>query len=224
MKEICSLVLANVKEFFAQYPEIETSDHGFDHACRVLNKARKIVSMSKANGIEDIDEDVAYLAAILHDVDDHKYFGTSDYANARRIMKECNVDADTIEKVVNCINQVGFSKNKFNPTDCIEAGIARDADRLDASGAFGVMRTFIYGASVGRPVEESIKHFSDKILHLHKHMCTDAGKELAKIIGKHSENFMMDLGMEYALSDGIKCYGEDPIEVADNLIKRYARR
>ncbi|MBR4421049.1 MAG: hypothetical protein IKS69_00770, partial [Erysipelotrichaceae bacterium] len=159
-----------------------------------------------------------------HDVDDHKYFGTEDYANARQIMSDRNIDPEIIEKVVHCIDQIGFSKNKYNPTDCIEAGIARDADRLDASGAFGIMRTFIYGASVGRPVEESIRHLSDKILHLHEHMETKAGAMLAEDIGKHAETFVMDLGMEYALSDDIRSYGNNAVEVADNLVERYEIR
>ena len=215
-------VFNNTQKFFAKYPEIEVADHGFDHAVRVYNKAMKICEFEDELPFpEKYDKLTVICAALLHDADDHKFFGSKDYDNARKIMKDSGVDQHRIDKVVHCIDQVGFSKNKYNKPDCFEAGVARDADRLDAIGAFGIMRTFVYGASEGRPVEESVRHCSEKILHLHEHMCTSGGGYLAKDIAKHGEDFMIALGEEYALSDNIKSYGNNAIQVADNIVTRY---
>jgi len=55
----------------------------------------------------------------------------------------------------------------------------QDADRLDAMGAVGVARTFAYGGEHGRPMEESVQHFYDKLLRLYDLLNTDAARRLA---------------------------------------------
>ena len=216
------ILIENTKEFFSQHKDIEVADHGFDHAMRVYNKAMKICAMNDELPFpEKYDKLTVACAALLHDADDHKFFESKDYDNARQIMKESGIDQSTIDAAVKCIDQVGYSKNKYNKPSSYEAGAVRDADRLDAIGAFGIMRTFVYGASEGRPVEESIRHCSEKILHLHEHMCTAGGSEIANDIAKHGQDFMIALGEEYALSDNVSSYGKNAIQVADNLVTRY---
>ena len=55
----------------------------------------------------------------------------------------------------------------------------QDADRLDALGAVGVARTFAFGGSHGRPLEDSIEHFHEKLLLLRDEMNTPAGRAMA---------------------------------------------
>ena len=50
---------------------------------------------------------------------------------------------------------------------------------LDALGAIGIARTFAYGGKHGRSLDDSIKHFHDKLLLLKDMMNTDTGKKLA---------------------------------------------
>ena len=77
--------------------------------------------------------------------------------------------------------------------------IVRDADRLDAIGAIGIIRTIEYGNSHNRKFyddnnlkyennrysfnessDTTLSHFYDKLLKLYDLMHTDAGKKLAR--------------------------------------------
>ena len=77
------------------------------------------------------------------------------------------------------INGVSFSKNGDRRPETIEGQIVQDADRLDAIGAIGIARTFAYGGKHGRPPEDSIAHFYEKLLLLKDRMNTAKGKEIA---------------------------------------------
>ena len=72
----------------------EHSGHDFWHSMRVYQNAMRI-----AWG-ETCDREVVALAALLHDVDDTKLFETRDYANARKMLKECGIDGDRAENVI----------------------------------------------------------------------------------------------------------------------------
>ena len=52
---------------------------------------------------------------------------------------------------------MSFSKNKGKKPGTLEGMIVQDADRLDAMGAVGIARTFAYGGSRGRSIEESVE-------------------------------------------------------------------
>lgn len=82
----------------------------------------------------------------------------------------------------------------------IEGKIVQDADRIDAIGAIGIARTFAYGGTIGRPLEDSIKHFYDKLLLLKEEMNTDAAKELAQ----KRHDYMTGFLEEYYSETGYK--------------------
>ena len=92
------------------------------------------------------------MAALLHDVDDSKYFPrqNSDFENARSILIASNVNASSIRQVLEMIDLVSCSKNGNHVPDWIgESGayhllIPRWADRLEAVGAIGVVRCYQY--------------------------------------------------------------------------------
>lgn len=149
--------------------------HGADHTMRVYRNAQQIMET-----YPEADRRVISLAALLHDVDDHKLFKTENNANARTFLEEAGLPIDEIDFICNIINAVSFSKNRGKIPETIEGKIVQDADRLDAIGAIGIARTFAYGGKVGRPLEDSIKHFYDKLLLLKDEMNTDAAKELAQ--------------------------------------------
>ncbi|MBR4970263.1 MAG: phosphohydrolase, partial [Paludibacteraceae bacterium] len=94
---------------------------------------------------------------------------------------------------------ISFSGGKSAGLKSLNVQIVCDADRLDALGAIGIIRTIEYGASKGRPFynEENLKcgrqgvlqedlpntslsHFYEKLLKLEGLMFTRFGKELAK--------------------------------------------
>ena len=148
--------------------------HDAAHTLRVWRNARLI-----AEGEPDCDLLIVSLAALLHDADDHKLFHTENNRNARAFLAENGVPADTVERICAAVNDVSFSRNRGRKPGSIEGEIVQDADRLDAIGAIGVARTFAYGGEHGRSLEDSVKHFHDKLLLLKDMMNTETAKRLA---------------------------------------------
>ncbi len=148
--------------------------HDAAHTLRVWRNARLI-----AEGEPDCDLLIVSLAALLHDADDHKLFHTENNRNARAFLAENGVPADTVERICAAVNDVSFSRNRGRKPGSIEGEIVQDADRLDAIGAIGVARTFAYGGEHGRSLEDSVKHFHDKLMLLKDMMNTETAKRLA---------------------------------------------
>jgi len=161
--------------------------HDADHSMRVYKNALRIAENETA-----CDMQVVSLAALLHDVDDHKLFETENQANARRFLEENQVPRQTIDRICDVIAAVSFSQNKGKVPDTPEGKIVQDADRLDAIGAIGIARTFAFGGEHGRPMAESIQHFHDKLLHLKALMNTETGRQMAEKRHAFLESFLKE--------------------------------
>ncbi len=161
--------------------------HDFEHTMRVYRNAMAIAET------EECDRRIVALAALLHDVDDHKLFDTTDNANARAFLNGRGVDPDSTERIIVAVNSVSFSKNRDRRPDTIEGCIVQDADRLDALGAIGIARTFSYGGRHGRKLSENILHFHEKLLLLKDMMNTGAAARLAE----ERHGFMLDFLLEW---------------------------
>ena len=148
--------------------------HDVEHTMRVYRNTLRI-----AEEEQGCDVEIAALAALLHDADDHKLFATKNNANARRFLQDNHVPEQTIDRICEVIDSVSFSRNRGKAPETPEGRVVQDADRLDAMGAIGIARTFAYGGEHGRPIGESIQHFYDKLLLLKDLMNTDKGKQLA---------------------------------------------
>ncbi|KAG8739324.1 hypothetical protein FRC10_005782 [Ceratobasidium sp. 414] len=149
---------------------------------------------------------VVELAALLHDVLDKKYVSALEAANPdiafrpffERIARHLDLLNDgRAELIVRIIKNVSWTtekklreEGKLEPwhDSCVELHCVQDADRLDAIGAFGILRTAAYSASVNRALHvppddprapsSSIGHFHDKLLHIHGRLKTPQGKVL----------------------------------------------
>lgn len=86
------------------------------------------------------------LASLLHDVDDHKYFKTKNYDNARFILGNVLRNEERIAKIVRMVDLVSFSKNgnQINEKDPIAYYFPRYADRVESIGLIGIYRTYLY--------------------------------------------------------------------------------
>jgi uncharacterized protein len=189
-------VVAAVKAFH----EHEGSGHDWQHIRRVCTTAGRLARE------ENADLNIVMLIALLHDVDDRKLTGDVNTEKtlpaARRIMTEAGIEADIVEKVLEGIGSIGFHKAlSGNIERSLEAKIVSDADQLDAIGAIGVARTFVYGAFKSRqmfdpdevPMEtftkeqyaankgSTVAHFFEKLLKLHRMMHTNAGRREGRI-------------------------------------------
>lgn len=105
--------------------------------------------------------------------------------------------AELISQVCGCVeftDKYSFSGHALDST-CIEARILRDADNLDALGAIGIARAFMFGGALGEPIwvenaevaevyepgttTSIVHHFHEKLLRVRDDMLTDAGRRMA---------------------------------------------
>ena len=168
-------IIENAKSYIEEIFSNNADGHDAAHSMRVYANAMKL-----AERYHECDNEVVALAALLHDVDDHKLFDTKDNANARAFLTSNDLGEKEIEQICVIINGVSFSKNRGMKPESIEGQIVQDADRLDAIGAVGIARTFAYGGKVGRSLDDSLQHFYDKLLLLKDMMNTEPARRLAK--------------------------------------------
>ena len=111
----------------------DKSGHGMDHINRVLDLSLKFALKENAN------LEIVSLIALLHDVDDYKLFGETDFYNAKEI-------------VLKAINMIGYSKRLSGIIpDSIETKVVSDAYMCDARGASDIIRTYAYSKNYNRP-------------------------------------------------------------------------
>jgi uncharacterized protein len=134
--------------------------HGINHINAVLSHAQNAVSASNSK-ISDLQRISIYLAAILHDADDSKFFQTKDYSNAQNILRlvlhntvDDNDARDYIyAKTLSMISLVSTRTN-LNTDPGVEEYmlICRYADRLEAMGEIGILRAYEYTLYKNRPM------------------------------------------------------------------------
>lgn len=191
-------------EFVERKLRTDFSGHDLKHSQRVVNNAQKIMKVEGGN------EKIILTACYLHDTIDHKLF--RDQASNIKEIRELLTDDYTqkeINEIIDIITSISYSnKSSFNLVN-LNAQIVCDADRLDAVGAFGIIRAISFGASHKRPFyeDENIKesnntytfnkstnstlsHFYDKLLKLEDLMYTSYAKELAKERTKVLKTFL----------------------------------
>lgn len=187
-----------VRTFFAR----DASGHDAEHTMRVWRLAVRIACEEGAN------EGIVGLAALLHDVDDHKISPATahDLGNARAFLESQGVAGAEAEAVLTAIREVSFTRNGGAQPSSLEAACVRDADRLDAMGAIGIARTFAFGGAHGRALYDpagedagtSVQHFHDKLLKLRDLMCTHAGKRMAQHRHEVLQEFLVEFSAELA--------------------------
>ncbi len=169
--------------------------HGFSHVERVFNLCLHI------GREEGADLEVLALAALLHDVarplesagkvEDHAVEGARI---ARRFLRGLGYPEEKVEAVAHAIEAHRFSRGPEPET--LEARILSDADKLDAVGAIGIARVFMYSGEHGRGIEDSIKHFDEKILKLKDLMYTETAKRIAEERHRFTEEFVRRIRLE----------------------------
>ena len=169
------------------------SGHDFDHTLRVYHMAVRIA------GEEGADVEMVALAALLHDVDDHKLSPETCEHKDRAVafLKSQGVSEQKIHRIVEIISEISFSAGNGRPST-LEGMCVQDADRLDAIGAIGIGRAFAFGGSRGRRMHDpdgldktaTVEHFYDKLFKLKDLMTTPTGKNLAKQRDEFMHSFL----------------------------------
>ena len=207
--------IANTITFVKQQLHDAEGGHDWFHIERVYKNALLI-----AQG-ETCDLDVVKLGALLHDVADSKFHDGDETVGpkvAREFLESQNVAEETIQHVINIIENISFKGGNFEKKfNTIELEIVQDADRLDAIGAIGVARAFNYGGFKNRALynpdiqpnlnmskEEykksdspTVNHFYEKLLLLKDKMNTSSGKKIAEQRHVYMEQFLSQFYAEW---------------------------
>lgn len=176
----------------------EGSGHDWHHINRVRCLAKQIAAAEGAN------QDVAELAALVHDIADWKFHNGDDSVGPReaeRLLSEEGATPEVVEQVVDIVRTISFKgAGVVTAMNTLEGKCVQDADRLDAIGAIGIARCFAYGGHAGRlmydpdepPVMHataeaykaakghSLNHFYEKLFLLKDRMNTPTGLALAE--------------------------------------------
>ena len=209
-----SIVKAVERKIQSQF-DGDSSGHDWHHIQRVLRVSRYI------HQFEGGDLETIELAALLHDISDHKFNGgklNEGGKVAHQILIELGANqslADNVKYIVDNVSYKGAgTKHEMNS---LEGKIVQDADRLDAIGAIGVGRTFAYGGHKGQPMYEperdprlhdsfedyansqgnTINHFYEKLLLLTERLNTPTAKKLGKERHEFMEQFLKQFYHEW---------------------------
>jgi uncharacterized protein len=172
------------------------ASHDWDHILRVVRLCEHI------GEVEGADMDVLRAAALLHDIGRMHQDATAGaicHAEkgaemAQPVVAELPLSDDQKANILHCIRTHRFRGNQAPNT--LEARILFDADKLDAIGAVGVARTFLFAGEVGarlhnpeaspentQPYSEDdtgYREFRLKLCKIHGRILTPEGRRLAR--------------------------------------------
>lgn len=199
----------------ADFSEVEGA-HDLSHLDRV---ARLTIQLAYEEGI---DPYVVAVAAYVHDY--HRVVERRSSAKATPMQARELVTAalshsgvpgelwDTVLEAVDATGRFSFSDRHEKPAHHIAACL-HDADMLDAMGAIGIARAFLYGGALGEPMWVSdaelqqtytsgrtssvIAHFYEKLIHLRNEVHTDSGRVIAAERHRVLVDFLRQFHREY---------------------------
>jgi uncharacterized protein len=210
-------VIENTHKFVKKTLENAEAGHDYWHIKRVLKNAEKIAQT------EGGDLFVIQLGSLLHDIADSKFHDGDENIGpkiAQDFLINQKVEPSIIDHVVKIIKHISF-KNSFDKIHfrSKELDIIQDADRLDAMGAIGIARAFIYGGHKNNLIyhpeikpktqqnkedykkgnSTTINHFYEKLLKLKDMMNTKTGYEMALDRHQFMEQFLKQFYKEWDL-------------------------
>jgi uncharacterized protein len=203
--------LARVK---AHLEGVEDASHDLYHSLRVA-----LWTLRCADG--EVDTRVAIAAALCHDLvnlpkDHADRARASEYSSeaARALLAGGRFSENEIDGIADAVRSHSFSRGE-QPTTLLGRAL-QDADRLEAVGAIGILRTAAVGAALGarlfhpedpfatgRPLDDrsfSVDHFFTKLLVLHATMTTPRGRDEARRRTETVRRFLDELGSELGVS------------------------
>ncbi len=190
-KALIDAVRQKAREFFHG----ARGSHDWEHTERVLRLCRRI------GPAEGADMTVLSIAALLHDIgrgDQDRSSGGICHAQrgaekALAVVRSMPLDRSRQDNLLHCIRAHRF-RGRETPRS-VEARVLFDADKLDAIGAVGVARAFLFAGEVGarlhnpdvepadtRPYTEDdtgYREYRLKLCKIRKRMLTAEGRRLA---------------------------------------------
>lgn len=207
--------IEDVKQHVKAIFSADTTGHDWHHIERVYNMACYLQEH------EGGDREVVELAALLHDISDHKLNGgkLNDGARvAEIVLKNYNCPEHLTHRVCDIIDQVSYKGAHVADTmETLEGKIVQDADRLDSIGAIGIARAFAFGGSKNRPMYQpeighelhrdfetyanakshTINHFYEKLLLLKARLHTPTAIHIGEERHAFMEQFLSQFYREW---------------------------
>ena len=162
--DIVFTAIENVKAFYVEHTEIKAS-HGWIHIQAVLHHTNKALEALDPSLLPPSKEVMQIkLAALLHDMDDKKYFpNNKGYPNATGILQSVGISPvgqtkESFQQIIQMISWVGCSENGNTVPKEVKENekyyllIPRWADRLEAVGSRGVVRCYQYTLEKSQPL------------------------------------------------------------------------
>ena len=188
--------------------KLSCSAHSMDHVMRVYSLCLRLAED------ENIDLNILQASALLHDIarvkEDNDLTGNTDHAilsskMAAPILQDLGFSENKIKHIQDCI--ISHRYRTGNKPNTKEAQILFDADKLDALGALGIARGFVWvgrnnakiysnvdineyiknnlGGDINGRIQDKIKHspqieFETKLKFLVNKLYTKKAKEIAR--------------------------------------------
>jgi len=197
---------------------LDRSGHGVDHTNRVVELSRQVLET-----LPQADPFITLAAAYLHDTIDDKVVEDEEQAKEglRVFLANIGVAESEIHQIFHIIENMSFSKSLSDNVELsLEGKIVQDADRLEALGAMGILRTAYYGGHKGHPIFDPviqpinytnkqeyrkgstvINHFYEKLLLLPDQMNTEYAKQEAKRREVFMREFLEEFYQEWFVGE-----------------------
>lgn len=211
--------LQEIADYSFKQLAMDQTGHGIDHTVRVVKLAEKILATEP-----QADPLITLASAYLHDTIDDKVVADETKAKAElhQFLQHLELSDATIEAIFLIIDNLSFSKGLSGEGMAlpIEGKIVQDADRLEALGAIGILRTAYFGGGHGHPIfDESrqpityqnkkdyrkgstvINHFYEKLFLLPDRMNTPYGIKEAKRREAFMREFIDEFFNEWSVGD-----------------------
>ena len=196
MKEI----IAEVRSYCENAFKEAKHSHNWDHTERVYKLCMHI------GAIENADLEVLAMAAFLHDIGraaQDKAKGKVCHAEVgaaitAEILKKYDLPKETKDNIIHSVLCHRY-RNSHEPKT-IEAKVLFDADKLDAIGAVGIARDFLFAGEIGGMLhnphadpydtlpytrdDTGYREYIVKLSKIHERMLTVEGRRMAE--GRHA--------------------------------------
>jgi len=203
----------NIDEIVKPFFQGVKGSHDWDHTLRVCRLCAHI------GPLENADMTVLLCAACLHDVGRCKQDETNGRLChaiegekiARPILEKLPLTKEKADNILHAILTHRYRQGHEPKT--LEAKILFDADKLDAIGAIGVARAFLFAGEIGARLhnpemdvnktkpygreDTGYREYKVKLIHIRDRMLTSEGKRLAKERHDFMETFFAQLQAEY---------------------------
>ncbi|MGD6992055.1 HD domain-containing protein [Sutcliffiella horikoshii] len=205
-------MINKVEEYVESIFNNDSTGHDWFHIQRVRRLALHIGEKEKANLL------MVEIIALLHDVLDDKITANIDKAKEEiaALLTELPLTKLHIDEILYTIENIGFKGGNGVVLDSLEGKIVQDADRLDALGAIGAARTFMYSGAKGQAMYDpqiearssmtyeqyrgekstAINHFYEKLFLLKDTLQTEEAKKIAserhEFMQKFVDQFMKE--------------------------------